>query len=58
MQSLMQKFDALSAVNVREWWKADWRLSGTRVAIADIGQLPAFPKRIELLGIAADRSLT
>lgn len=26
--------------------KADWRLLGGRVAIADIGQLPAFPKRM------------
>jgi hypothetical protein len=28
------------------WWKAEWLLSGRRVAIADIGQLPAFSKRM------------
>ena len=32
--------------NFCNWWKPDWLLSGRRVAIADIGQLPAFPKRI------------
>ena len=27
---------ALPVVNVETWWIADWLLSGTRVAIADI----------------------
>jgi hypothetical protein len=32
--------------------KADRLLSGRRAAIADIGQLSAFPKRIEFLEMA------
>ena len=32
--------------NGRSWWSTDRLLSGGRVAIADLKQLPPFPKRI------------